>query len=127
MGSEDHRGLSYKPGLGLVSASGTKYDGDSPYVVVSLDGAERKSLEAFAPTLATAEQLKKFLNAKDGAEASVDALMKGITFANDLNYRADALKLQAEIDTEKDDAKKAAKSDRLEAIKKNILTAELKP
>lgn len=127
MGSEEHRGLSYKPGLGLVSASGTKYDGDSPYVVVSLDGAERKSLEAFAPTLATAEQLKKFLNAKDGAEASVDALMKGITFANDLNYRADALKLQAEIDAEKDDARKAAKSDRLEAIKKNILTAELKP
>ncbi|GGL35574.1 hypothetical protein [Caulobacter rhizosphaerae] len=127
MGSEDHRGLTYKPGLGLVSATGTRYDGDSPYVVVSLDGAERKSLESFAPTLATAEQLKKFLNAKTGAEASIDALMQGIQLANDIAYREQALKLQAEISAETDAKQKEAKTKRLEAIKKNILTAELKP
>ncbi len=124
-GSDAHRDLTYKPGVGLVSSTGTRYDGDEPYVVVSLDGAERKSLESFAPTLATAEQLKKFLNARDGTEASIEFLLEGIKLANDITYRKEAQELAEQLKTEPDGPAKEAKTKRLEAVKKNILSKEL--
>lgn len=127
LGSEEHIGLRYDPATGLTSKSGAPYDGDDPYVIVSLDGAERKSLENFAPTLATAEQLKRFLAAKDGAEASVDALLGGLKLANDMKFRGEAVRLQAEISAETDAAAKAGKQQRLDAVVRNILTPELRP
>lgn len=125
MGSDAHRGLTYQPGVGLVSDTGTAYDGDEPYVVVSLDGAERKSLADFAPTLATAEQLKKFLNARDGAEASIEFLLEGVKLANDLAYRKEAQDLAKQLETEPDGPDKEAKTKRLAAVKKNILNKDL--
>lgn len=127
LGSEEHIGLRYDPAAGLVSSSGKAYDGDEPYVIISLDGAERKSLQDFAPTLATAEQLKRFLTAKDGAEASIQAVLDGLKLANDLRFRAEALRLKEEIANEADAATKAKKQQRLSALVKNILTAELRP
>jgi hypothetical protein len=51
----------------LKTAAGTLYDGDEPYVVISLDGAPRPNLEHFAPTVAAAGVLKQFFNMRNFA------------------------------------------------------------
>jgi len=127
LGHAEHEGLIYDPGRGLVSKTNAVYDGDEPYVIVSLDGAERSKLQDFAPTLATAEQLRRFLTAKNGAETSITALLDGARLANDIRYREQAVRLTAEIAAEPDAVRKAAKEKTLEAVLKNILTPELKP
>jgi len=126
LGSEEHEGLKYDPGRGLLKADGKPYDGDEPYVVVSLDGAPRPALETFAPTLATAEQLKQFFAMKDGAEASIEAVVEGLKLANDLKYRNQAKALKAALDIEPDGPKKQEMQRRFDALQNNILSAELK-
>lgn len=126
LGTEEHRGLKYDTEMGLVNSAGEAYRGDAPYFVVSLDGAERKELEKFAPTLAAAEQLKQFLAMKDGAEASVEAVLSGLKLWNDLNYRKEAEKLQGQIAAEKNEKRKADLAKRLDALNANILSEELK-
>lgn len=122
----DPSGFRYDPQRGLVAPGGTLYDGESPYVVVSLDGATRKSLEKFSATVATAEVLKQFFSMRDGAEASVEALLSAFKLANDLKFRDQAKELAASMEAEPDPAKKSGMQKRLDALKKNILSPELK-
>jgi hypothetical protein len=126
LGSEEHEGLKYDPARGLLRADGKPYDGDEPYVVVSLDGAARPALETFAPTLATAEQLKQFFAMKDGTEASIEAVVEGLKLATDLKYRDQAKNLKAALATEPDGPKKQDMQKRLSALQDNILSPELK-
>jgi len=123
----DASGLRYVPGKGLVGADDKPYAGEEPYVVISLDGAARKNLEGFAPSIATAAVLKQFFSMRDGAEASIDAMISAFRLANDLKYRQEAKSLQAAIAVESDQKKKGELTARLEAVNKNILTTELKP
>ena len=122
----DASGLKYQPGKGLVTRSGTPYDGDEPYVVVSLDGAERISLNGFAPTVATAGMLKQFFNLRDGAESSIEAILGALRLANDMSYREQAKALKSAIDKEPAGQRKSSLEERLTALQKNILNEDLK-
>jgi hypothetical protein len=122
----DPRGMTYMPGQGLKTGSGALYDGASPYVIVSLDGAVRKGLEKFSATVATAAQLRQFVAMRDGGEASVEALLSAFKLANDIKYRDEAKELIEQISAETVPNRKAEMERRVDALKKNILTAELK-
>ena len=120
----DASGMTHDPARGLVDRSGALYAGSDPYVVVSLDGAERKSLASFSPTIASAAVLSQFFNMRDGAEASAQAIVAGVGLASDLKYRGDAIQLKAELAAETDPAKKALQG-KLDATLKNIGNADL--
>lgn len=121
----DATSMKYQPGKGLVKQDGNPYDGDEPYVVISLDGAPRKSLESFAPTIATAGVVKQFFNVQDGAEVSINALLDGIKLANDMRFRQRAEDVRKQLDGAAA-ADKAALQGQLEALNKNILTEALR-
>lgn len=120
-------GMKFDPKQGLLGPGGTRYNGDSPYVVVSLDGKARDELKSFAPTIATAGILKQFFNMRDLGQASADAVLAGAKLINDMKYREDAIDLKAKVDAETDQAKKKDLQAQLDAVMKNILTPELAP
>jgi hypothetical protein len=121
----DARGMRYSSDDGLLQADGTPYKGDEPYVVVSLDGAPRKSLEAFAPTVATAGVLKQFFDMRDGTEASVTAVLDAFKLANDMKYREKAEAVQKQLAAAAPDDKAVIQA-QLDALNKNILNDVLK-
>lgn len=122
----DASGMTYDPAKGLMTAPGKPYDGDEPYIVISLDGAARKNLESFAPTVATASVLKQFFNMRDGAEASIGAVLDGMKLVNDMKYRKEAESLKARAATALTPGEKADLQRRLEAVNKNILNEALR-
>lgn len=122
----DASGMKYDPGKGLLNRDGTIYAGDEPYVVISVDGAERKGLASFTPTVATSAILKQFFNMRDGAQASAQVVVDGLKLVSDMKYRTDAMDLQTQVSAEKDADEKKKLQDRLEATLKNITNAELK-
>ena len=117
----------YKDGQGLVDAHGGLYDGDEPYVVVSLDGKANPRLEKFAPTVASAAILSRFFQIKDGQQAAIDTFVDGMTLASDMKYRDRGKTLQAEIAAATDDdGAKATLQAELAAVKKNIMNMDLR-
>jgi hypothetical protein len=120
-------GMKFDPAHGLVGPGGTPYGGDSPYVVISLDGKERDNLKGFAPTVAAAGIIKQFFNMRDLGQATADAVLAGAKLLNDMKYRQEALDLKAKVQAETDPDKKQKLEDQLKAILKNIQTTELKP
>ncbi|ANI60478.1 hypothetical protein [Pseudomonas sp. GR 6-02] len=121
----DANGMTYDPVQGLLNPNGTVYQGDEPYVVISLDGAVRKNLESFSAAVATAGILKQFFNMRDGAEVISTSLIDAVKLASDMKYRGQAEDLQRQIElavgTEKNELQA-----RLDAINKNILTQTLR-
>jgi len=127
--SFDPSGYRYDFGKGLISKTGDKvYDGDEPYIVLLIDGAERESLKNFAPTAITAAQLDKFFGAKPGAEVAIDGLVGAMKLWNDFTYReqADAVAKKMADSSLSADQKKVLK-DKFDALVKNIQSDELKP
>jgi hypothetical protein len=99
----DPSGLHFENGRGLVDANGKPYDGDEPYMVIALDGAERENLREFAPALLSAAQLQKFFNVKNGTQASIEAFVDAMKLLNDSKYRTEADRLKKRIDALKAD------------------------
>ncbi|MBJ7484432.1 hypothetical protein [Brevundimonas sp.] len=125
----DPQGLKFDPKRGLVDTE-TKapYSGDEPYVVLSLDGAEREKLAAFAPTLASAAVLQRFFDMRDGAQASVGTVVEGLKLLSDSKYRADADALAIQIaKLPAGDPQHATLKARHVALVKNIASDTLKP
>jgi hypothetical protein len=78
----------FEPNRGLVShESGKPYQGDEPYLVLSLDGAKREEYEAFTPTMAGAAVLERFFNLREGAEAGLEAFGDAMKLYNDWQFR----------------------------------------
>ncbi|HEX8449525.1 MAG TPA: hypothetical protein VF652_08040 [Allosphingosinicella sp.] len=121
----DAAGMTYDPARGLLNADGSVYNGDEPYVVISLDGAVRKNLESFAPTVATAGIMKQFFNMRDGAEIVSTSLIDAMKLANDMKYRGEAAALRKQLESAAA-TDKAALQARLDALNKNILNEELR-
>lgn len=113
--------LSYK-------ANNRAYDGDIPYVVVSLDGAENPKYKDFKHTLATAEELNRFYHANSG-QMILNGICEGVTLYNDLEYRkkADEQKriMDKIADPNSDEYKKAKTL--YEAYIKNVINDVFKP
>jgi hypothetical protein len=94
----DASGLRYEPGLGLVSRqTGDKYDDDKPYIVLIVDGAQKKNLETFAPTVATAGILERFYRTGDATSTSIDSMIDAMKVVSDMRFREQAIALAADI------------------------------
>lgn len=116
-----------KDGILVDRASGNRYKGDAPYVVLAIDGTPRPDLESFQATKISAELLDRFASVKGAASAGMDALLAGSQAFNDLSFRrrADALRERLKGDPTSEDYQ-AAKA-QWDAFVKNIRNAELKP
>ena len=71
-------------------SSGKAYSGDAPYIIVSLDGRERDSLQSFTPTIAQASMLEKFYGSGDPGGAVLQALGSALELYNDFESRQKA-------------------------------------
>ena len=62
------------------------YTGDSPYIIISINGKESKSLKKFEASLATADMLNQYFGETTHKEA-VEQILNGATLCTDLYYR----------------------------------------
>lgn len=124
----DPTGYRFVRGKGLLDSNNQPYAKDEPYVVISLDGAERPKLANFAPTVASASVLKKFFNMRDGTSASVDAITEGLKLLSDSKYRIEADTVMKRINAlPADDPALADLKARHAALVKNITDDRMKP
>lgn len=84
--------------VAMVGPDGKEYEGDAPYVIVSLDGRPRKELENFTPRLVTAAVLERFLGAADPGGEAVEALQSAMELYNDFTFHQEAKDIQDEIE-----------------------------
>lgn len=118
---DDERGLVHKQ-------TDQRYDGDEPYVVISLDGRERPNLAEFAPTAASAAVLKRFFNIGDDVRTPIDTLVEGIRLASDMRYRTKALDVAKAMEKMPADSDaRAALQQQYQALVKNIANDLFKP
>ena len=114
---------------GLVDENGSKYDGDTPYVIISLDGRKNDSYNEFIPTAASAVLLEKFYNLREGQGNTLDPLVDAIKIFNDYKFRRKADKLKEELEAFEDKESKEykLKEEEYNANISNILDDVLKP
>ena len=85
--------------LKLVNPQTNKvYEGDAPYLIVGLDGRERKNLSAFTPTAAQAALLEKFYGSGDPGGAVIQALSSALELYNDSESRQKAVSYQTKLE-----------------------------
>jgi hypothetical protein len=111
----------------LVDNTGKKYDGEIPYIVLSIDGSEHQELENFSPTAASTAVLSKFYGVKDGQSQPINVLVDAIKVYNDMHYRLDIDRIDREIAKKPDAYKLDTLQKKRDAIVKNILTDLMKP
>ncbi|UCH97193.1 MAG: hypothetical protein JSV88_10175 [Candidatus Aminicenantes bacterium] len=112
----------------LVDAKGQPYNGDIPYIVISLDGHQIDEYANFSPTSASAALLEKFFKIKDGQKESLEPLMDSLKLYNDWKFRkkADAFALDLKkLPPDSEEYKK--KKEQYNAHVANILDDLLKP
>ncbi|MDE2184389.1 MAG: hypothetical protein KGJ78_15320 [Alphaproteobacteria bacterium] len=127
--TDEFSNYQYTDAGGLVDAQGKKYAGDTPYIVVSLDGRQRDNLKTFAPTAASAAVLQRFFSVKDGGQVAIDTVVEGLQFVSDAKYRDQAMALKAQLvdPSVTDPARKKALQDGYAAAVKNIVSDAMKP
>jgi len=93
-----NKNFTFVPNQGLIDPrTNAPYDGDAPYFVIAIDGAERPSLKGFAPLAATANILSTFFNIKDGGSIPVNDILNVFKAKNDVDYGKRALSAKAAI------------------------------
>lgn len=125
----DPTSLNFEEGKGLVTSEGKRYDGKSPYVVVSLDGKNRDNeFGHFTPTLATAALLQRFYSSREKSEATLDGISGVAKVFNDIQFREKALAVKQKMTGIAADSEehKLLKT-RFEALVANIGSDDLKP
>ncbi|MBP1731168.1 MAG: hypothetical protein H6Q55_1597 [Deltaproteobacteria bacterium] len=112
----------------LVDANGKQYDGDMPYMVISLDGRESKAYEEFAPTAASAALLDQFYGVREGQGQPIQPLLDALKLYSDWSFRKKADELKRELGklNNKSDQYKQKKTE-YEAAIANIRNELLKP
>jgi hypothetical protein len=87
------------PQLRLVNKNDkSEYKGPAPYMIVILNGAERRDLEAFSPTIASASIIKKFYGTSDRTGDVTSILQTAMQLYNDSNYKLKGEKLKRQMD-----------------------------
>ena len=119
--NDSHRGENYYL---YDKASGEKYKGDIPFILINVDGSERKQLEGFKPKIASAAMIKRFYG-EDMGEVGMQSLESALVLHNDLHYVKKIKELQADLSKPDLDPDQAALyQDLMEAYRKNIQTNE---
>lgn len=111
----------------LVDKSGRGYDGDIPYVVISLDGRKIDSYVDFEPLQASAGILEDFFNLREGQDQDLGVILNGLKLINDLSFRSKADKLAEQIAAENDAEKKNELETQFDAFVANIREERLRP
>jgi len=109
--------------------SGKEYDGNQPYVILSLDGSPLSSeLQEFSPSLASAAQLKRFLTVNEGEDTDADIIIDALKLYNDYKFRIEAEELQKLLGKQDlSEKEKQRITDELNAITQNIINEVLRP
>lgn len=81
----------------LVDKNVKQYDGDMPYMVISLDGRENKTYEEFAPTAASAALLEQFYGVREGQQQPIQPLLDALKLYSDWTFRKKADGLAQEL------------------------------
>jgi len=110
----------------VVDASDQPYRGNMPYVVISVDGTEQPEFASFTPTAASAAILSKFFGTGEQGQIAND-LIKAVQVFNDVVFRTQVDKLDADIKKARTAKEKAALKEKREALVKNIAEELLKP
>ena len=110
----------------VVDSAGNVYQGDVPYIVISLDGTKSDELSSFTPTAASAAILSRFFGVKNKQEQSLDVLMNALKLYNDFSFRRQIDQLDKQIADAIGDEKTALETKRA-ALLKNISEELLKP
>ena len=62
-----------------------KYTGDTPFILINVDGSERKQFEGFKPKIASAAMIRRFYG-EDVGEVGLQSLESALVLHNDLHY-----------------------------------------
>lgn len=121
--------LTFRPRDGLVvKATDTAYAGPIPYIVLSLDGRNRPDYAEFAPTIASAAVLDRFLHTGDRPKPT-DILMESLKLYSDIHYAEKARSMARDLgrmpDHDSDDYKRTKTL--FDAYIKNIGDERLRP
>ncbi len=97
-----------------------RYEGDAPYILISIDGRERHDLENFTPKLASSAMLDRFYGDKRGAN-STEIIEKAMVLYNDYFYHEKAKKLKEKLAEQNGSVDSNDRGQKLlEAYSKNI-------
>jgi hypothetical protein len=118
---------SYVDGTGLIDRNGEPYNGDEPYLVMSLDGAKNDALKGFSPHVAAAAVLQTFFNVRDGSQAGIETVVGALSVFSDLQYRKQADTLKEELAATPDGPAKESLQKQYDAAVANIVEQALKP
>lgn len=110
----------------VIDSNNQPYRGSMPYVVISVDGTEQPEFSSFTPTAASAALLSKFLGAGDQSQ-TVNELVKAVQVMNDVVFRTQVEKLDAEIKRTKTAKEKSLLREKRDALVKNIGEELLRP
>jgi hypothetical protein len=112
----------------LVDDANNEYNGDIPYIIISLDGTPQDELASFTPTAASAALLSRFYGIKDGQEQPVDLLIEALKVYNDVHFRQQVDRLDSQIAAlPAGDPRKNDLQQKRDAVANNILEDLLKP
>lgn len=122
--------FKFVQGTGLVDKStGNIYDGDVPYIVISLDGTKQEMYSKFAATVVDSAIAARYLNVQDATSVALDALQSIGGVISDYEYRKQADVKKKEIERAggpaTEDGKKLQKQ--YDAIVANIKDEALLP
>lgn len=107
---------------------GSEYTGDTPFMVISVDGHQNADYEGFSATAASAALLKQYYGVGEKQAQPLSALVEGLGLYNDLKYRDEADDLKKQIDAYKGDAAGLAELElKRDAAIKNINNTLLRP
>lgn len=124
-----HLDYEYDNERGMIHKQTRKiYEGEDPYVVISLDGSERPTLAEFAPTAASASVLKNFFNIGEGVSTPIDTIVDAIRLLSDMGFRNKALEINKALKRLPTDNPERAKLQlQYDALVKNIANDLFKP
>ncbi len=114
---------------GLVTVTGESYDGPDPYMILTLDGSDRPDYKDFAPTMASAILLDRFLHTSENRPTPTGLAIEALQAYNDIHYRSQADAIWTQMKSLPDqNSEAAAKLRKLyEAYVKNIDNELLRP
>ncbi len=112
----------------VVDDKNKPYSGDTPYVLISIDGAEQdEAYKDFTPTVASAAVLERFFAISATGSGATDVIMDALKLYNDMKFRKRAEALKDRLaKMPAGDPDRADVMEELKANLANILTDELK-
>jgi hypothetical protein len=112
----------------VVDQAGKDYQGDIPYIVISVDGTLQEELSSFVPSAASTAVMSRFFGIKEGQQQSADIIVDGIKLYNDLVYRHELDRVDGQLkDLPEGDPRKTSLQERRKALAANIMEDLLKP